>query len=226
MKKVTLALTALAMVLTLAAGTESGTWAFLANEGYLSTTTTKNSLSTKKNITATSSWTVTITSTGDATVVAKSGTYNYLRYNPNNGNPRFSGYASNSNLKDPVSIYRKGGASSGPVVADPLTRYDEYGCYMTEKQRTYVPGQDQICREYDGSVLTWTLMNPATNEQLEISGYNKSLVKGDEVSISLTWRKGKTQIENTQALKLQVVKEEGPKVWLGDGSGNGVIIKK
>lgn len=216
-----------AEVLTLAAGIDLDTWAFLASDGYLTTTSTKNSLSTEKVISATSSWEVSITSSGDATVMAQSGSYNYMRFNYNSGNyPRFSGYGSNSSIKDPVAIYRKGGAGAGPVERDPLTHYHEYGCYLLEKQRIYVAGQDQIFREYNGTALTWSLLDPATNEQLEISGYDKTMVKGDDVEVTLTWRKGRTQIVSGQTHKLKVVKEEGPMVWLGNGSGSGVIIKK
>jgi len=45
------------------------------------------------------------------------------------------------------------------------------------------------------------------------------------VTVSLQYRKGrKVLLERTCTLK--VVREDGPKVWLGDGSGQGFILKK
>ena len=58
-----------------------------------------------------------------------------------------------------------------------------------------------------------------------ITGYDPSLVKGSLVKVSLHYRQGKkTILKGSYTLK--VVKEDGPKVWLGDGSGEGFIIKK
>jgi len=217
--------------LTLSAGSTSGTWAFEASDGgYLTTTSTKNSLSTANSISAASSWSVSITGSGDATVVAQSGSYNYLRYNYNNGSyPRFSGYGSNSSLQDPVAIYRKAAASgpAGPVVADPITENTEYGCYLgSGLLRRYRSGVDQYSRCYDGAVQTFTLLGPNDLEQLEITGYRRGLVKGDAVTVTVTWRVGLTKFLSGRSYDMTVVKEEGPKVWLGDGSGNGFIIKK
>ena len=49
--------------------------------------------------------------------------------------------------------------------------------------------------------------------------------EGDAVTVSLLYRKGrKVLLERTCDLK--VVREDGPKVWLGDGSGQGFILKK
>lgn len=215
--------------LTLAAGSSSGTWALAPSDGgYLTTTSTKNSLSTSDDISATSSWTISITGSGDATIVAKSGNYPYLRFNYNSGNySRFSGYGSSSSIKDPVAIYRKAsGGASGPVEDDPLTAQTQYGCYMNSSARMYTPGADQMIRSYSSGVQTFTLVGPATLDQMEISGYRRSLVKGDEVTLTVSWRIGFTQYISGRQFTMTVVKEEGPKVWIGDGSGNGFIIKK
>ena len=58
-----------------------------------------------------------------------------------------------------------------------------------------------------------------------VTGYDPDLVKGDNVTVTVEWRKGvQTLLEGSYALR--VVREDGPKVWLGDGSGQGFIIKK
>ena len=214
-----------AEILTLENGLSSGTWALKASDGYLSTSSTKNSLTTSSSLTVSGSWTISITNSGDATVKASFGSYCYLRYN--SGNPRFSGYGENSNVKDPVAIYRKGAASLGPVAYDPIEDSTDYGCYLADGTRTYVSGTDQISRRYSSDgVQTFTVLDPEAKEQLEISGYRKSLVKGDPVSITVNWRKGFSEKITGKTYSVTVVKEEGPKVWLGNGSGHGFIIKK
>ena len=51
-------------------------------------------------------------------------------------------------------------------------------------------------------------------------------MKGDNVTITVNWRQGFNTLFNNSSYKLKVVKEEGPKVWLGKGNGEGFIIKK
>lgn len=85
-------------VLTLAAGTTTGTFAFDTGDGYLGTASGGNYLRTQANINADSSFTIDINESGVASIVAKSSTYNkVMQYNPNpNGDPLFSCYSSAS----------------------------------------------------------------------------------------------------------------------------------
>ena len=53
-----------------------------------------------------------------------------------------------------------------------------------------------------------------------------SLSKGASAQVSVHYRKGTNTILDNVTRNLTVVKEDGPKVWLGDGSGQGLIIKK
>jgi hypothetical protein len=71
----------------------------------------------------------------------------------------------------------------------------------------------------------FVLLNPSSKEQLVVSGYDPSLVKGDRVTVSVRYRKGKKTLLN-RTYTLTVVREDGPKVWLGNGSGEGFIIMK
>ena len=215
-----------AEILTLEAGSTSNTWALKASDGYLCTLSSGNNISAEASVSANSSWTITVTSSGAATVKATAGGSTFIRYN--NMTPRFSAYGSNSSLKDPVAIYLKSSAeAAGPVEEDPLTEHSEYGCYISDKTRVYTAGADQYSRQYsDDGVLTFTILNPADKEQLEITGYSKFIVKGDNVTITVNWRQGFNTLFNNSSYKLKVVKEEGPKVWLGKGNGEGFIIKK
>ena len=215
-----------ASVLTLAAGSSEGSWAFHASDGYLATDT-KNSMKAISSIQDKSSWTVSITGEGNATVMALSSSANtpYLRYNSQA--PRFSAYGANSSVQGTVALYRKTVVPSGPVLADPLTEESDYGCYLAAGTWRYTPGTDQFVRSYDAQgVQTFTLLGPDDLKQMEISGYKKSYVKGDQVNLTVTWRTGFTKIVTGVEYKMTVVREEGPKVWLGDGSGHGFILKK
>lgn len=208
-------------IFTVEAGTSEGTWSFRDEEGYLAATTQakKNYLHSVKTQNGYASWSLTINK-GDATLTATQGIRNLLRYNPND--PRFSCYASGQQL---VRIYVKGGGTTVPQADDPLAEQSEYGCYMTGAQRLYGKGSDQISRSYEDGKLVFALLNPATKEQLVVTGYDPSLVKGDPVTVSIRYRQGKKTIVN-QTRSLTVVREDGPKVWLGNGSGEGLIIMK
>lgn len=213
-----------ATVLTLETGTASGTWAFRDGSNYLTSPSsgTNNYLLNSGSVTDNSSWSVTIGGNGLATIVAQAGTRTYLQYN--SSSPRFSCYASATQQKP--SIYRRV-ASSGVAASDPMLARSEYGSYLGGGHDwTWAPGTDQVTRGYDAAgVLTYTLIDPADVEELEITGYKKAFVKGDTVPVTVRWHKGFATVLNT-SYTMTLVKEEGPKVWLSDGHGRGFIIKK
>ena len=206
-------------VLTLEAGTDTGSWSFREGDGYLAATSgSKNHMVTQANKDKYASWTLSFT---DDNVVAKAlaGNRNLLSYNTQY--PRFSCYKS---VQTPVRLYRKGG-SGGPVSEDPLTASSEYGSYLAGAQWTYAKGVDQMVRSYPDGKLEFVLLKVSTKEQLVVSGYDPSLAKGGKATVSVHYRKGKeTLLDKTYTLS--VVKEDGPKVWLGNGSGEGLILKK
>ena len=216
----TIASSGSATVLTLCAAT-NGTWAFKDGDVYLASKSSGNYLANVGNITDYARWTVSI-SNGKATIQAQSGSSTYLQYNASSNGLRFSCYGSTT--QKPVSIYRRSNVVSS---SDPMLENSEYGCYLEgDKEWILTPGTDQVTRAYNASnVLTYTIIDPVDVEELEISGYKKVYVKGDNVTVHVHWRKGfATILDQTYAMK--VIKEEGPKVWLGDGSGKGFIIKK
>ena len=119
-----------------------------------------------------------------------------------------------------VSIYKK---DNGP--ATPVTTYSDLGCYLKSKQLIYTPGTDQYIRSRKSSNLSFILLNPETEEKAEIVGYQSSLKTGDDVSISLHWTQRNTVVRS-QTYAMQVMQDDGDKVWIGDSKGNGFIIKK
>lgn len=210
-----------ATVLTLKAGTSDGTFAFFDGEHYLSSPTTSNNYlhSTLTSVNANASWSIDITN-GLATVTAQAGTRTLLKYN--SSSPRFSCYSSG---QTDVSIYRR--SAGGVSTSDPMLLNSDYGCYLgTGLEWILSPGTDQVTRSYNSDgILTYTLINPEEVEELEISGYKKDKLKGDNVTISVSWRRGTSYLLN-QSYHMTIIKEQGPRVWLSDGSGKGVIIKK
>jgi len=211
-----------ATVLTLGSGSTSGTWTLSDGKGYLASKSSKNNLTRVTSVNGNSSWSISIASSGIATIKAQSGSSTYIRYNKTAA--RFSCYSSATNLLD-VCIYKKG-SGGGPAADDPLLDYAQYGLDLGGLQRFYVPGTDQYARQYDASgVQTFALLEAEGNEQLEITGYRSSMRKGDRATFTILWRKGLiTRLSGNWDLTL--VREDGPKVWLSDGNGGGVIIKK
>ena len=210
-----------AEVLELRRGVSEGTWSFHSASGYLAAGKSGNALRTIAGRSDYSSWVVSI-SGKEAKMQAQKGESTYLRYNASS--PRFSCYSSASSQKG-IILYRMVDSETGAVEDDPLTAQSEYGCYMKGAERKYVKGVDQILRSYPDGKLEFVILNAQAKEQLVISGFDPALRKDDLATVSVRYRKGFNMLtDETYALK--VVKEDGPTVWLGDGSGQGFILKK
>ena len=211
-----------ATVLTLELGSAIGTWSFRTGNAYLASTSSGNNLTEVASKNANASWKVTVSSS--ATLIqAQAGGSKLLKHNPSYH--RFSCYKNSSTNVDNVVLYRKGSVPTS-VEDDPLTAYDAYGSYLTGVERTYEPGVDQLLRSYPDGKLEFAILRAADKEQLVVSGFDPSLAKGDAVTVTVAWRKGLNFLLKEESFDLKVVKEDGPKVWLGDGSGQGLILKK
>ena len=213
-----------ATVLTLCEGSVPGSWSFYTGSGYLSTVESGFSLKESQEVEALSSWKVAI-SAGVTLVFSTEDATKFIYYNPSlNG---FACYMPGAiEGLETVVLYRWGSGYVPVAKEDPLTEQSEYGCYLTGSERTYVKGSDQIHRSYVNGKLEFVLLNASEKEQLVVSGFNPSLAKGEEAVVKVSWRKGQQFFMNQRVFHLQVVKEDGSKVWLGDGSGQGLILKK
>ena len=210
-----------ATVLELRRGVSAGTWSFHTGSGYLAAGKTGDALREIAGRSDYSSWVVSISGKA-VTMQAQKGESTYLRYSSSYS--RFSCYSSASSQKG-IVLYRMAAAETGAVKDDPLTKKTEYGCYIKSGERTYVKGVDQLMRSYPDGNLEFVILNASAKEQLIVSGFDPSLRKGDFATVSVQFRRGLTVIfEGTYTLK--VVKEDGPTVWLGDGTGQGFILKK
>ena len=112
-----------------------------------------------------------------------------------------------------------------PTDSDKILTHEKFGCYLPDHERIYVAGDDQYVREYKGTTLDFVLLNAGENEQVIIRGYQNTMEKGDPVTVSVDWKKGKAQILK-EDYEMTVVKEENRKVWIADQEGNGFVIKK
>ena len=208
-------------VFTVEAGNREGTWSFKDEDGYIAATssTVRNNMVSKAEKDDYASWILTVDDSGEMDVEAYSGRRNHLRYNPNQ--PRFSCYQSGQRS---VWIYVKG--EPIPEPDDPLTEFDEYGSYVSAADRQYVKGKDQISRTYEtDGTLTFAIVRASDQEQLVLSGIDPDAVKGDAVQVSVHHRKGFSTLLEAD-FNMEVVKVDETKMWLGDGSGQGFIIKK
>ena len=211
-----------ATVLTLELGSAIGTWSFRTGNAYLASTSSGNNLTEVASKNANASWKVTVSSSATQ-IQAQAGGSKLLKHNPSAH--RFSCYKNSSTNVDNVVLYRKGSVPTS-VEDDPLTAYDAYGSYLTGVERTYEPGVDQLLRSYPDGKLEFAILRAADKEQLVVSGFDPSLAKGDAVTVTVAWRKGLNFLLKEKSFDLKVVKEDGPKVWLGNGSGQGLILKK
>ena len=210
-----------AAVITL--GISGDDWTLSAPDGYLAAqSANSNYLKTVSSVDNYAKWSISINGDGDATVKALSGSRNQMRYNYNNGSPRFSCYGSSTSLKTEVRFYRK---SSVPANPEYVTQWDQLGLYLGSTVRTYVPGTDQYVRFHEGNALTYVLLDPAQKEQMVISGYKSGFAVGTSVTVNVAWRKDKTEVLS-QNYKWYVLKTSDDKVWMGDAKGKGVIISR
>ena len=107
-------------ILTIEEGTKSNTYAFNTGSGYLyACSSSSNYLKTQTTYNDNGSWAITITNTGEATIVAQGNyTRNMIQYNATSGQERFSCYATDKPQK-PVSIYKKVTSSGGDEPSTP-----------------------------------------------------------------------------------------------------------
>ena len=202
-------------------------WSFLDEYGYLASLDNddedKTFIVSSPELDKYSSWVFSFESDGTVDAQTVGGSVGHLRYQASRS--RFTCF-SYWNTEEMVKIYRKNKDAEDFGGDDPMTGFTEYGCYLRGNRRTYVRGADQFLRLYDADgKVRFILLNEGKTEQLVISGYDPSLRKGDKVTLNVTHRIGDAVLQERETT-LSVVKEDGPKVWLGDGTGQGIILKK
>ena len=132
--------------LTIGNGYNKGTYSLSTGGGFLcAASSSSNNLKTTGTLDANGSWTISISSDGDATIIA-TGSYsrNCIRYNPNNGSPIFTCYATGSTTGENIRIYKD--ASTG---GDPITPKTPSMLSISDATTVYTIGDTY---EFDGTV--------------------------------------------------------------------------
>ena len=113
-------------------------------------------------------------------------------------------------------------ALSGPLV----TRFQTPGVYLgTSWERTYEKGRDQYATLQEGEMQDFLLLDREGREQIQVSGYKAGLPGGYPLTVSVRWKKGGVE-RLSQQYHMCVLKEDDSRVWIGNGDGLGVIIRK
>ena len=200
---------------------QEGSWKLKVQDGYLAAqSAAKNQLLTVDSVTDYATWTISVDENSLASLTAIAGARNRLLYNSQSGYERFSCYANTGNYTKEVLIFHKAGTPSAPV-----TQYNVLGLYLGKQERIYQPGEDQYVRSYDGDSMEFVLLEPKGKEQVRIGGLTTSLQTGDDVTVSVNWKKDKTVILQKD-YPMTVLQDQDGKLWVGDTKGRGVIIRK
>ena len=155
--------------------------------------------------------------------------YKHIRYNGSGNNRLISAYKNTSrnpytatNSDSPVFVFRKEAGVNGND--DPILQNSEYGAYLSSGNFVMQNGR-QLSREYmsDGTV-SFAIMEPAAGKIVEFNGIPQNPAKGDSFTLNYNVITGRSHTDSD--FEVSVVKVDGPKVWLSDGSGNGFIVKK
>ena len=190
-------------ILIIQAGKTSGTFAFQDNDGtnngYLyAASSSKNYLRTETTLSANSSWTVTIASTGVATIKATgTNTNNWLRYNSSSS--IFSCYSSG---QGDVCIYKKEVSSTKTLSS----------ISVSNEQTNYTVGD-----EFVKPTVTATYSDATTADvtsSATFSGYNMSSVGEQTVTVSYT--EGSTTKTATYNITVSAAQGGGGESGSGD----------
>ena len=106
-----------------------------------------------------------------------------------------------------------------------VLNHDVYGAYIPGNPLLYDAASDQLSREYqeDGTV-TFSILDPLQDAFLLFSGIPERAAYQDAFTLTVRYRsKGNADFE--ASYDVVVVKEEGARVWLSDGT-NGFIVKR
>ena len=180
----TLEITDNVQIITLQDGNKSNTFAFYTGTGYLyAASSSSNYLKTKTTLDDNGSWSISVASNGVATIKSN-GTYtrNTMRYNPNNGSPIFSCYASTQTLGTLVSIYKRVSGSETPEPEQPKTLVSI--AVADDVKTEYTVGD-----EFVKPVVTATYDNATTADvtaSATFTGYDMDAVGTQTVTVSYT----------------------------------------
>ncbi len=199
--------------------TSSSSWGSSYHLGWSESTLTEWTVSIDGNGAATLSTSVKTSSFGSSTR-----TY-YIRYSNNHFNA--------TTTSGTVGIYKRTVIYNSLVTADqmsdandPILSHEEYGAYITgSNAQVYTRPGDQLSREYSARDVTFAIITPAEGKVLEFSGIPLGATKEDTFALTVC-RYENEEVAYIRKYGVIVVREDGPKLWLSTGDGEGFIIKK
>ena len=110
-----------------------------------------------------------------------------------------------------------------PGMADVLN-YDAYGAYIPGNPLIY-DASDQLSREYnEDQTVTFSILNPDQDASVEFSGIPEAAAYLDAFTLGVRYM-AKDEVTYEASFDVTVVKEEGARLWLSDGT-NGFIVKR
>ena len=146
----------------------------------------------------------------------------------NHSNTLFSCYNAttvNGTTTSLVALYRKTEGETVPGSDDPILEQDVFGAYLESGNILYTQGSQQLSREYTGSTVTFAILDKAQNSVFEFAGIPAAATVGDTFTLTFNQLRG-NKIISSQEYNVTVAGEEGAKLRLSDGAGNGFIVKR
>ena len=111
-----------------------------------------------------------------------------------------------------------------PGTADVLN-YEAYGAYISGNPLIYDGASDQISREYnEDHTVTFAILNPDQDASVEFSGIPEQAAYLDAFTLGVRYMAAE-EVTYEASFNVIVVKEEGARLWLSDGT-NGFIVKR
>lgn len=178
-------------------------------------------------------WTVSIDKNGAATLSTQASTSSWSSSTTNYYIHYSNNYFNATTSSGTVSIYKRTIIYSSEINTDPMSdpndpilEQEEYGAYLSDSNaQVYTRHGDQLSREYQADEVAFAIITPAEGKVLEFSGIPAGATKEDTFTLTVC-RYVNEQVAYIRKFGVIVVKEEGPKLWLSTGAGEGFIIKK
>ncbi len=206
---------------TLGTGSQNGTYSFYdsvsysestkTNVGYLfASSSSSNNLNTESTISVNSSWTVSIDSDGEASIIAESSTNrNVMQFNYNNGSPLFACYASASQTS--VCLYTNSEGGDVPPEKELISISISGQTTAFTQGDTFSFGGTVTAHYDDGTTADVTSI-------ASFSGYSMSAVGTQTVTVSYMGQTQEYEITvSSLVVTLQSISVSGQKVAFNVG---------
>ena len=109
--------------------------------------------------------------------------------------------------------------------ASDVLNHEVFGAYIPGNPLLYDASTDQLSREYnDDGMVTFSLLDPVQDAFVVFSGIPAEAAYGDAFTLTVRYQAKVGDVYDA-TFDVRVVKEEGARLWLSDGT-NGFIVKR